>query len=309
MPLSHWEGSWFEVQLRREFFVRDGTSFQRLFSDLMKRRHSVHFSTVCPWGSEGDWKNDGYLSTKRQIFQCYAPRELKKGPILSKIRKDSNGAFAKWGVHIDEWTLVHNVVDGLPPYILSELLSLTSRHAPASATAWGFEELWRIVRELPVEDNVAVFGPVVADEDFASLEFRDIIGVMESVAHHEPPRDSAVAVVPPGKIEANHLPACVVDYLQLGMRRATFVDECFKRDADPLLGDRAAEAFNNKYRELKGRRLTATQIYDQLRVFAGGGGDGRLSSRQDAAVFAVLAYFFERCDIFEAPPSRTRAVV
>lgn len=303
MVLNRWQLNWFELQLRKELFIRDGSAFQVLFTDLMKRRYREQFATVCPWGAEGDWKNDGYLTPKRQLFQCYAPRELKKTRILSKIRADARGAFSKWSAHIDEWIFVHNVVEGVPPFVLDELLKLSAAHAPANSTSWGFEELWQIVRELTVDDNEFVFGQVVADEEFASLEFRDIISVMESVAAHEPPKDSPVAVVPPGKIEANQLPSCVVDYLQLGMRRAKFVDECFKRDSDPLLGDKAAKAFNDKYKELKAQRLSAAKVYDELRSFAGGGGVGLLSSRQDAAVLAVLAYFFERCDIFEAPSS------
>lgn len=301
MVLNRWQRNWFELQLRRELFKRDGSAFQMLFVDLMKRRHGDDFATVCPWGSDGDWKNDGYLIPKRQLFQCYAPRAMKKTRAISKIRTDASGAFAKWSAHIDEWILVHNVEDGVPPFVLDELLELSSVYAPARSISWGFEELWQIVNELSVEENEAVFGHVVADEQFASLEFRDIISVMESVAAHEPPKDAPVAIVPPGKIEANQLPSYVVDYLQLGMRRARFVDECFKRDSDPLLGDRAARAFNERYMQLKVSRFSAVKIYDELRSFAGGAGFGPLSSRQDAAVLAVLAYFFERCDIFDAP--------
>src|ERR1039457_512328 len=123
-PLSHYQRRWFDLQLRHELSVRDGTAFQRLFTDLMKRRHGADFVTVAPWGSAGDWKNDGYLRSQRQLYQCYAPRALKKAQTLKKVRADADGAFAKWGEHIGEWTLVHNVVEGLPPFVASELLAV-----------------------------------------------------------------------------------------------------------------------------------------------------------------------------------------
>jgi len=52
---------------------------------------------------------------------------------------------------------------------------------------------------------------------------------------------------------------------------------------------------------LKADRLTPDTIFGELRKFCGG--FNALPPRQEGAVYAVLAYFFERCDIFEEPPA------
>jgi hypothetical protein len=289
----------FSLELGRELQRRDGTAFQQLFTDIMKRRHRSDFHTVCPWGSQGDWKNDGYLMPERRMFQCYAPAEFKQAKATKKIRDDFTGAMKHWKAHIGAWVLVHNKLGGLPPFASKALLDLGRKHAAVQIAPWGQEELERIVHDLPRIDAVQVFGPPPTDEAFFTLEFDDIMPIMHQVAAHEPPKDSKILPVPRNKIEQNRLSESAAAFLRQGMIKAPFVEQCFAQDRDTELGDRAAKAFSDRYKTLKAKRLSAEQIFDGLRDFAGGG--ARLTSSQHAAVFAVLAYFFERCDIFERP--------
>ncbi len=60
---------------------------------------------------------------------------------------------------------------------------------------------------------------------------------------------------------------------------------------------RIAEAFRTRYAELKAFDLPADAIFKHLQDYAGMNGEPK---RQGAAL-AVLAYFFDSCDIFEDP--------
>jgi len=77
-----------------EFLRSTATQFQELFAELMHRRHRDDFQKVRPYGRKGDLKCDGYLSSAKTVFQCYAPRELKETWTLKKMDEDYPGAKA-----------------------------------------------------------------------------------------------------------------------------------------------------------------------------------------------------------------------
>ena len=64
-----------------------------------------------------------------------------------------------------------------------------------------------------------------------------------------------------------------------------------------MFGEKVAQAFRNRYKELKAQGLLPDETFQELVIFIGGA--DRKELRYEAAVYAVLAYFFERCDIFE----------
>ena len=57
-------------------------------------------------------------------------------------------------------------------------------------------------------------------------------------------------------------------------------------------------SFRTKY-ELLRHDLTPNQIFTELQTWAGGSDRG--TPEHELAVLTVLAYYFERCDIFEEP--------
>lgn len=86
----------FDLKFRCAFMERRGDSFQDFFSSIMELRHPADFQRVRPWGSAGDWKNDGYLRSSRTLFQCYAPNELKVADCLTKIDAEFASATPHW---------------------------------------------------------------------------------------------------------------------------------------------------------------------------------------------------------------------
>lgn len=72
----------------------------------MEKRYPADFARVRPWGNVGDRKNDGYLKSKRQLFQLYAPNELTAAVTIAKIEEDFTGALPHWKEYFDTWILL-----------------------------------------------------------------------------------------------------------------------------------------------------------------------------------------------------------
>ena len=62
----------YELRFENYYLRLRGEAFQDFFADIMEKRHPQDFCRTKPWGQRGDQKNDGYLKSKRTLFQVYA---------------------------------------------------------------------------------------------------------------------------------------------------------------------------------------------------------------------------------------------
>ena len=106
-----------------------------------------------------------------------------------------------------------------------------------------------------------------------------------------------------GKIEANALSESVATLLKQGMAKAPLVEAFLAQWNDETLGERLAEAFKAEYLGLR-EQFTPNQIFSELQSWAGGNQRG--APEHELAVLTVIAYYFERCDIFEEPRGVSR---
>ena len=104
-----------------------------------------------------------------------------------------------------------------------------------------------------------------------------------------------------GKIEANALSDSVATLIKNGMGKAPLVERFFTQWHDESLGETVAEAFRAEYLRLRNLASTPNEIFSELQSWAGGSQRG--NPEHEMAVLTVLAYYFERCDIFEEPRS------
>lgn len=80
--------AYYEVCFERDYLKMTEKTFQDFFSELMEKRFPSDFQRVMPWGKVGDRKNDGYLKSKRMLFQVYAPKEMSARKAIAKIEED-----------------------------------------------------------------------------------------------------------------------------------------------------------------------------------------------------------------------------
>ena len=290
--------AYYESRFENLFRAAKGDEFQTLFERLMGLAYKADFIACRPWGNQGDRKNDGFLHSERRLFQVYAPNEMTAREAIAKITEDFDGAKTHWGKHFDKWVFAHNATDGLPPDVIKLLLDFRQANQAITLEAWGLEEFRLIFRKLSHDDLVLWLGAAPSDETKASLGFDDLRPVLEALGQRSVPLDSPVSDVPMGKIEANALSESVATLIRSGMGKAPLVETFFSQWHDGNLGEKIAEAFRSEYQRLRGSH-TPNGVFAELQAWAGGTGRG--TPEHEMAVLAVIAYYFERCDIYEAP--------
>jgi hypothetical protein len=290
--------AYYEQKFENAFLRANGTEFQTLFERLMGLRYKADFMPCRPWGNRGDRKNDGFLRSERSLFQVYAPNSMNEGRARAKITEDFNGAKEHWRKHFDKWVFVHNATEGLPPHVHKLLLDFEVENPEIRVEPWCLEEFRMIFRGLSDEDKASWFGPALNEATKRTLGFKDLQVVLERISSHTVSITTRVREVPTGKIEANALSEAVNTLITQGMSKSYMVEEFLAKWHDETLGERLAEAFKAEYRRLRTDH-PPNHIYNELVSWTGGNQRG--SAEHELAVYTVIAYYFESCDIFEEP--------
>lgn len=290
----------YEKDFRIAFLESKGDGFQSLFEKLMFKAHPNDFMACRPWGKVGDRKNDGYLPSARILYQIYAPNELSSAAAIKKINEDFDGAKEHWEKYFDEWVFVHNAPDGrLGPHIIEELAKLKQDNPKLRIGHCGYEDMLAKFRQLSLQDLESWFGPSLTMEANVNLGYSDLAAVLKHIGVSFIPKTSEVKDVSRGKIEANSLSQAVADFLKIGMQKSMLVEQFFNNWRNPTYGEQIAQAFKSEYVTLRDRTppLHPDEIFGHLEVWAGG--TVNTTPMHKAAVLAVMAYLFDKCEIFE----------
>ena len=132
-----------------------------------------------------------------------------------------------------------------------------------------------------------------------NLGFSDLAAVLTHISVTPIPTTSEVKDVSRGKIEANLLSQAVADFLKIGMQKASLVAQFFNSWKNPTYGEQIAQAFKSEYVALRDGvpPLHPDEIFGRLEAWAGG--TANTTPTHKAAVLAVMAYLFDKCEIFE----------
>lgn len=287
--------AFYEMKFELAFATKKADEFQDFFSSIMEKRCPADFIRVRPWGNVGDRKNDGYVRSRRILFQSYAPNELVAATCIAKINEDFAGALPHWSAHFDTWVFVHNSRQGLGPDVTKVLLDLGTANAPLVVTQWGFEELRQEAMALGEYELASLLGPAPTRPRMIALGLAELAPVLDQVSRLPPVSDPDLRPVPADKLQRNMLSPAVETMLRAGMSRADLVRKYF--NLKPTVQDQIAESFRARYAELRAGEGTPDGVFAELQRFAGG--DLVRDPGAQAAVLAVLSFFFEECDIFE----------
>lgn len=291
--------AFFGLHFRADFLSKRGEAFQDWFVRIMQSRYLADFDAVRAYGAKGDFKCDGRRLSTGTIYQCYAPYDLKESETIAKIKEDFAGALAHWPEFMRSWCFVHNDDRGLPPNVEKLFDEMRREHPGIAVTVMNEAELRDIVFEIEVEHLEALFCAVPTMTQLNAVSLEDIKPLLDELARVDPdPLAENIAPPSPRKLEKNGLSDEAASMLRLGRQRQQKVAEYFDKTAWPDVGERIAEAFRKRYADLKAMPFAnAEWTFGQLAAFAGMAGE----PKRQAAALSILAYFFERCDIFEDP--------
>lgn len=98
------------------------------------------------------------------------------------------------------------------------------------------------------------------------------------------------------KINRNNLSEETANLITMGMARVGLVKEYLNSNPDVHFADRLKTGLQNKYQELRNKNQGGDEIFVELFSYAS---NNSADFKHQSATLCILAYFFERCDIFE----------
>ena len=290
--------SFYQLKFRNALLEKKGSEFEKWFVELAGHAFGSDFEAVRSYGNEGDWKCDGRQVSTGTIFQCYAPDTIIDTKTIAKINADFNGALAKWSGQMKVWAFVHNDLRGIPPKVANHIDSLREQNPGIKIEIWSEPKLFELFNLLTNEAKELLFGTVPSQGEMDRLVLSDLEPVIDALGQQSPDLSDEFPLPPSvRKLEKNDLSKDSADLLRFGRRQVRLVELYFRKSAQVELGEQIAEAFRNRYAELVSAELSPDQIFMHLQQYAGMSGE----PKRQAAAMAVLAYFFDTCDIFEDP--------
>lgn len=295
---------WWKICLRLKLRQTSGDAFQDFFSDVMGKLHGDDFVRVRPFGSKGDKGCDGYVNSTGELFQCYGALNGDKGKVdylIGKMEEDFGKANAQLSGIMKEWHMVHNLVDGLPIEAVQTLKALEKGNPKIKFGFIGFEGFEDRINMLFESQKVELLGPLATNADAQDLQISELKELVNGVATAADdcvtPQLADISPVPVDKLDANNLPPTWKTLVAGGWQNAHIVVNYLDAHHDPMIGEKIAKMFSDKYQYLRAQGLAPGAIMDGLYEYVTG--SGTVSAARQVAAQALLAHLFESCDIFE----------
>lgn len=299
---------WWRIALELKLRKSSGDAFQDFFSTTMNAAHGSDFVRVRPFGAVGDKGCDGYLQSTGKVFACYGAINAAPDKVQYLIRKmddDFTKALKALSEIMNEWHMVHNLVDGLPADAILKLEALKKANKNHAFGFIGMEGFEATIFALPLAKIDALLGMAATAQDVQNLQatdLRDLVSAVMTATDTQPIDVSTIRPVPPDKLDFNGLPGHWRSMIAGGWQNAHLVEQYFRSHHDPMIGERIAQRFRVRYQYFRAQGLDPGSVMSAL--YADITGIGVVSPVRQVAAQALLAYLFESCDIFEVLPER-----
>ncbi|MYW05314.1 hypothetical protein GT354_45005 [Streptomyces sp. SID3343] len=277
-------------------------AFEDFFHDLMCLRHP-DFVDVRTHGNIGDQGADGLGLHSRKLYACYAPRSFNASAVRVKFTSDLEKALEKRLDQFGTFVFVHNDLRGVHPEVSSMLADARTAHPDLDFEVMGRRGLWREIRRLERGDVEHVLGcEIPIDELVYGVGLEDLAPLLARLREHRETADPlmSLAAVSELKLDFNDLRDDVRGELVKGMRHTRLVDEYYAGVLDPFEHDDVAAGFKAHFALARQDSADPEDILYDLQQYVHG--NKSQHPRDHRATMVVIAHFFERCDIFDAPP-------
>jgi len=196
-----------------------------------------------------------------------------------------------------KWVFVHNSPQGLSADIALHLEKIKRENPDYDIFSMGKQEFKEKIFSLNVEGISSILGFMPNEDTVKHLGYEDLKTVIKSIEAQDPISEIDLRPVPHDKIQRNMLSENVEMLINIGKRKSHLVQNFFNEWHDRTLGDKIAETFQIRYKQLKKVNLDPDDIFIELMKFAEG--TEIKTASHHVAVLAIVAFFFEQCDIFE----------
>lgn len=296
------------LALQVRFQELHGEAFQEFLDNVM----SVIDSSYVPVrtaGRLGDMSADGLSLSKNELLACYGPEIFNLKKVSKKFDNDLSGAVSKRPDEFEKFVFVHNDLRGIHPVISSKLVAAKQKYPRYTFEQRGFAWFKRTILRMErrdVEDLLGCALPV--SEIQFSMGLGELETLLEELVTNTASQDyrTRIEPVPQEKLERNRLDATAQDEIIRGLRSAYRVQDFFdSRRSATDLSDATAN-IRAEYEFIAQHYKDPEDILHQMQMYIAGNKVRPL--REVAATWVVIAFFFERCAIFDDDPESGTSV-
>jgi len=301
-----------KVSLALRLRQLSGDAFQDFFADVMVAKHGEGYIPIRAHGALGDKGLDGYTTEDGCVHQCYGAHNgtLKVSTFTKKMTTDLGTAKLKLSPIMKSWAMVHNL-DDLPTDVLLHFEQMKADNPDIKFKMFSRDSFEKTVFDLPLTAIEKLIGVAVALKGSRDLDVKALSELVTAIAAAADGLDPIVSEpkpVPVDKLEFNKVPMhwrrLIISHLDL----AALVGSFFAEHRDPTIGEAVSTVLRTRYIELRQQtELTPGDILDRLNESVVSSSAGLQTPATMQAAFAILAYFFESCDIFEDSPEKVPA--
>lgn len=314
-----------KLDVRKAFKLRihesNGNAYEDLFCEVM-RAANKDFKKVKPQGRIGDRKNDGFIQSEGRYYQVYAPQSPTGNPTsaTSKLEKDLDGLIAYWrsehNYEIKHFYFVFNdKYHGAYPEIYTTLNNVKHKHNLDVCDVFLSSELEDIFMELPADSIASICGYYPKPEDIGFIDNSIVAEIVGYVSNNYSGFSDSQTNEPPdfyNKILFNKLGKSTAMHLNVGAYQVGYIEDYFRTNSN-FSRQQSRDSLNKMYQHYLNtdnvQAALATGLPVSDIVFKNMVDEmlpESLSNIQrrdyERNVIAVMAFFFEACDIFEEPP-------
>lgn len=294
------------VLFRNRVFRSEGQAYEDLVSSVMCQA-IPNFRQVKPQGRFGDKKNDGFDPTTGSYYQVYAPEDLAttKDKGVQKLKTDFQGLISYWnsiGMTVRSFRFVVNdKYRGVGPYFYANLNELKKLAPTVDMDIMPSNQLERIFQGLEEIQILNIIG-AIPSVDVTMLEMDALHCVVNHIMNSDP--ENPVYTIPTNpnfflKVEYNGLSDYVKCRMLNGLISESVIEEYFTNNNN-FMKDELRDRFNSYYL-LSKAELTSAEPDEIFWNIYSKALPNRANRAIANAVIALMAYYFQCCDIFESP--------
>ncbi|MCF8243647.1 MAG: hypothetical protein K9J37_04535 [Saprospiraceae bacterium] len=297
------------LKFRLKVYEKNGQAFEDFFVRVMQA-HNPNFIPIKPQGRYGDRKNDGFDRTTGVYYQVYAPEDItaRESETIEKLNTDFQGLYNYWHSQVcpikEFYFVVNDKYKGVYPSLFPELEKIKKSYEvnADSFLAKNLEDIFLELSDEAIIDVLDGFEPLpenISAPDYSVL--REVVNYLNDLPYHfsaeEIPEHPDFA----RKIIFNKLSSGIARRLDNGRIHTNDIYHYFRNNSEFPKEDLRL-IFNSLYQEAVDKIPENEDKGDEVFLYILKKATPRQTKPIVEAVLILMAYYFEFCDIYEAPP-------
>lgn len=298
------------ILLKSRFHQADKQAFEDLFTKI-KQSEDENFKQVKPQGKLGDGKCDGFNPIKEEYYQVYAPEELtgNEATMLSKMDSSISGLIKFWqekNFKVSKFFyVVKDDYKNVYPLLYTNAKAIASKYN-IDCEILICKNLEDTFLNLDEDKMIDILGGIIPDPlNIANVEYGVMQEVIAFLLKSKAPKITEEIPIHPDfekKITFNSLSKAVADFLNAGQRQNFVINDYFELNSK-FIKEELRQIFNNTYKEAVLVIPESDTKNDEIFQFIADKSSPMDNFAFHNAVYVLMAYYFEYCDIFETPNS------